>query len=411
METNTFTQEIQEGERLFQEGKIEEALVIFESIVEKQPDNLFALNDKGVSLNGLGRYNEAIETFIRILGKDGNNSTAAFNLIFNYFAAKKWEDADNALKKYGQCLSQPDIQAIFDELKKNLPEEIPSDSEDNKLLTVSIDNNGRETGFKIRLDISQHAQKIMWNYLSKGQHYEPETSQFFSSILEQGDCVIDIGAHIGYFSLLAATLVGPSGKVISFEPENSNYRHLRLNMQLNNLLNCHTFNLPLGSRVENKTFYINSDADGGHALWDVGLHPLNEKSRRDRLTKQLQVHTLDSLFGDNSLGSLKLIKIDAEGAEQAILEGGLDTIKINSVPYIICEVNRFGLEQMGSNEDGLRGLLKNAGYESYLLTCNQKGPAAIKLEEDYTLKTEYVFNLLFALKGIELPVHLLNNSR
>ena len=62
-------QDIYLGEQLFQEGKIEEALVIFENVLEKNPDNLSALNNKGVALNELKRYHEAIDMFQAVLKK------------------------------------------------------------------------------------------------------------------------------------------------------------------------------------------------------------------------------------------------------------------------------------------------------------------------------------------------------
>ena len=64
---NNILNMMQQGESAFQNGKIVEALEIFNSVIEKDPDNIFALNDKGVVLNSIGRYNEAINTFLHIL--------------------------------------------------------------------------------------------------------------------------------------------------------------------------------------------------------------------------------------------------------------------------------------------------------------------------------------------------------
>ena len=123
METDTSMQEIREGERLFQMGNIEKALFVFESIAEKQPDNLSALNNKAVSLNGLARYDEAVEIFLDILEKDGNNSTAAFNLISVYLALKDLQGIEKAISAYAHCLSQEDILLITDDLRKWQAEE------------------------------------------------------------------------------------------------------------------------------------------------------------------------------------------------------------------------------------------------------------------------------------------------
>jgi FkbM family methyltransferase len=268
-------------------------------------------------------------------------------------------------------------------------------------LSLAFDN--RHIEFTLSLDTSQFGQKIMWDYFSKGQLNEPETSQFVTFALRPGDGFMDIGAHIGYFSLLAAALVGRNGRVISFEPDTTNFNHLNKNIVLNHFLNIHPRNQALGARVEEKAFFINSDTDGGHALWDVGQHPFNEKSRALRQTRQVQVETIDAIVGQGPIPNLKLIKIDTEGAEHAILQGGVHTIQRQNIPYIICEVNRFGLGQMGSDEFAFRSFVEDLGYHTHLLANGRNGPAIIRLEDNQTLDTTNVFNLLFVRDGTKLP--------
>ena len=118
MDTNRFKEEIQQGEVLFQNGKVREALNMFESVLEKDPDNIAALNDKGVALNTLGRFQEAIQTFSEVVSKDNRNANAVFNLISNYSRIGAWEKAENILVKYGHCLSKQDIEMINKDLEK-----------------------------------------------------------------------------------------------------------------------------------------------------------------------------------------------------------------------------------------------------------------------------------------------------
>ncbi|MBN1850763.1 MAG: FkbM family methyltransferase [Deltaproteobacteria bacterium] len=279
----------------------------------------------------------------------------------------------------------------------------PLKADSHKVLPITLSFNGREIEFTLTLDTSLFGQKIMWDYLSRGRLNEPETSQFVIHALKPGDCFLDIGAHIGYFSLLASALVGDDGKVISFEPDEANFNHLNQNIMLNSFLNIHARNQALGATIEKKTFFINSDADGGHALWDVGLHPFNKKSRVNRFTRDIQVQTIDSIIGDHQIDNLKLIKIDTEGAEQSILQGGVKTIQKHQVPYIICEINRFGLGQMNSNEFSFRSFVEAMGYQPYLLADGRNGPLIIRLKDHQTLDTQNVFNLLFVRNGIALP--------
>lgn len=118
MATDQFRQEIERGERFFQNGKIDEALEVFESVLAKQPDNMNALNNKGVVLNSLGRYEQAVQIFSEILHKENRNANAVFNLISNYFALGKWQEAENILFEYGHFLAQHDAAMIIKDLEK-----------------------------------------------------------------------------------------------------------------------------------------------------------------------------------------------------------------------------------------------------------------------------------------------------
>lgn len=111
MNENTLQEEIKKGE----------ALAVFQSVLEKDPNNILALNDKGVALNSLGRYGEAIKMFLDVLQKDQNNSNAVFNLISNYFAVAEWNKAHDIFLKYGHCLSQTDTEMIQKDLERNIP--------------------------------------------------------------------------------------------------------------------------------------------------------------------------------------------------------------------------------------------------------------------------------------------------
>ncbi|MBN1850764.1 MAG: sulfotransferase [Deltaproteobacteria bacterium] len=104
--------EIQRGEQILQKGYVQEALTIFDSILEKDPGNNLALNDKGVALNQLGRYDQAIEIFQKLLAKKAANPTVVFNLIANYMKSEQWWDAGKIFKEYGHVLAHEDFENI-----------------------------------------------------------------------------------------------------------------------------------------------------------------------------------------------------------------------------------------------------------------------------------------------------------
>ncbi|MBV6521228.1 MAG: hypothetical protein MNPFHGCM_01361 [Gemmatimonadaceae bacterium] len=245
----------------------------------------------------------------------------------------------------------------------------------------------------LSLDPAQMSQAGMLGDFSRGQLYESETSNFLGNVLRPGDTFIDIGAHVGYFSLLASALVGEQGRVYAFEPERDNFDHLVEHIALNSAYNVIPLHMAVGAAPAVADFFVNADNDGGHALWEVGRHPFNERSRHSPRTRKVPMTSLDHLFAGQDLGSLKAIKIDAEGAEMAILVGARKLLTRYGIPFIVAEVNRFGLESMGASERLLRGTMSEIGYETYLF---QPGQAYLqRLMPDQTPETNYVFNILF----------------
>lgn len=258
-------------------------------------------------------------------------------------------------------------------------------------LNLTTPNGARR--LKLLLDPEQMSQRFMINDLSAGRLYEGETSNFVGSILQPGDTFIDIGAHVGYFSMLASALVGPSGRVFSFEPDRSNYAHLLDHIDANGAHNVRPMHMAVGAAPGIAEFFVNADNDGGHALWEVGRHPFNERTREAPQTRKVYLTSLDDMFGDRDMRSLKGIKIDAEGAELSILMGARTLLVKNSIPFIVAEVNRFGLESMGASETQLRSFMLGLGYEIYLF---QPGATSmVRLAPDDVLETNFVFNVLF----------------
>jgi FkbM family methyltransferase len=269
-----------------------------------------------------------------------------------------------------------------------------------KDLTITLQSPGSKSDFRFVLDTSKFSQNLMWKCFADGRMYEPETTRFLAGILTQGDTFIDIGAHIGYFSCVAAKLVGNHGKIFCFEPETSNYQHLLQHISLNNLQNVLPFKLAVGDRNGTVSLYVNQDNDGGHALWDVRSHFFNVESRNHLKTDRVPQATLETALSQMSLNSLKAIKIDTEGSEYNIIHGGLGLLRKHDVPYVLCEVNRFGLQQMGTSETALRQLMSQLGYSSFLLTQNP--PFSMKLLPSDVVNSQSVFNLLFA-RASDLP--------
>lgn len=118
MEYNPYSEKIKTGEILFSEGRIDEAFDLFSNVLNKDPDNIEALNDKAVILNHTGDVKSSIEIFLRILEIDGNNIDAAYNLVKCYIQIQERENAAMAFSNYSHLLSKDDLSKIQSELNE-----------------------------------------------------------------------------------------------------------------------------------------------------------------------------------------------------------------------------------------------------------------------------------------------------
>lgn len=250
-------------------------------------------------------------------------------------------------------------------------------------------------------DLASNVQREMYSALDGGTFYEPGTSRFLMHVLSAGDTFIDIGGHVGYFSMLAAARVGTNGDVITFEPSPGNFRQLVEHVALNGFTNVLPLHLALGASEHVAALHFNADNDGGHALWDVGLHPHNQLSRDNPRVDPVYTTRLDRVLCGRPLRSLKLMKLDIEGSEVLALEGARTTIERTRVPFIIAEVNRTALEQMGASESTLRSLMREMGYDTFIIQDAE--PFLVALSDDMTVTNNYVFNLLFRRREASLP--------
>lgn len=145
-----------------------------------------------------------------------------------------------------------------------------------------------------------------------GGTYEPEQTRLFEAHVAPGATVLDVGAHVGYYTLLSAVLTGPTGRVLAFEPNPANAAFLRRHVAINGLDNV---------RVEQAAV---SDAEGT-ARFDFG-----SGSGTGRLADsgaiEVRTVTVDGVCAEHGLVPAAL-KIDVEGAEAAVLRGAAATLE------------------------------------------------------------------------------------
>jgi len=119
--------------------------------------------------------------------------------------------------------------------------------------------------------------------LAKYGIYENETTDYFLENVSEGDVVLDIGANIGYFTLLFASSVGKEGKVFSFEPEPSNFKILKKNAKINNFQNIIFENVAVSNSNGTIDLYLSEKAAGQHTIFkskNVGENHISVKTIR-----------------------------------------------------------------------------------------------------------------------------------
>jgi FkbM family methyltransferase len=141
--------------------------------------------------------------------------------------------------------------------------------------------------------------------------YEPEQTQAFQEIVRPGHVVYDVGAHYGYYTLLASVLTGPTGKVFAFEPSPANIPRLQTHCRINRCANVIIREIALSDHEGTARFDNQTGSGTGH------LSPGG--------AVEVQITTLDTL--SSQLPTPQVLKIDCEGAELLVLAGGEGTIR------------------------------------------------------------------------------------
>jgi FkbM family methyltransferase len=150
--------------------------------------------------------------------------------------------------------------------------------------------------------------------------------------IRPGDVFYDVGANLGFFSVIAAKLVGPTGQVYSFEPVTENAASIRLNAGLNKLPNLTPFELAVGSHAGNLELLL-SDWNGGASLSPAAVKPTEAVARRT-----VRVVALDDFIAEQRLRPPTFVKIDVEGFELEVMQGMAKTIAACQ-PTLLFEVD------------------------------------------------------------------------
>jgi FkbM family methyltransferase len=183
--------------------------------------------------------------------------------------------------------------------------------------------------------------------------YENYEQDIFRSFCKPGAIVVDVGANVGLYTLIAASRVGKNGKVIAIEPHPESYRYLQKTIELNGLNSVRSFNVALGDRRRKIDLFLTDENKADSRIYDA-------TGQRQKITAEMI--DLDHLLAENEITAVHVIKMDIQGAESVALRGMLKTLAQNPQVAIFTEFWPWGIEETGeSPTDFLHGLSR-AGF-------------------------------------------------
>lgn len=221
--------------------------------------------------------------------------------------------------------------------------------------------------FKMAFDTSYHSQNLMYSTLAKGKICDPPLAFVLTHFLTAGDTFIDVGSHIGYYSLLALQKVGPNGRILAFEPNPETFSVLTLNAMINDAGNFHAFNCALSDKPGTSTLYVNNFDEGLSSLCNTSNDSEGEPYYDKVKPLAVMSLTLDQIADFAKCTKIKMIKIDVEGYEQKVLNGGGNFIRDFSPPYIVFEINNSIPNQETGQDYEIRERFSELDYHAYLV--------------------------------------------
>lgn len=214
-------------------------------------------------------------------------------------------------------------------------------------------------GFRFAGLLPESVSALIWRF----GIYEWSSSILLMRVLRQGDHMIDIGSHFGYFTLLAGSLVGKAGQVVAIEAMPDTYKRLQRNIALNRLENVRAVNAAAHSRSERLSFrdfgLISSSLNTSGTARGALLG-------RDAPAKDVSVNgdRFDSLIAQESWPLIRAVKIDAESSEQSVLEGMSGFFASGARPLLLIELGGGGLPE-ADRARAIAALLAAYDYRPY----------------------------------------------
>lgn len=161
--------------------------------------------------------------------------------------------------------------------------------------------------------------------IKRNKGWEYKTVNMFKEHIQSGNVIIDIGANIGMYTLLASDLAGSTGKVYAFEPSKETFAVLNKNIEGNNKKNVSTHQLALSNKREKVSLRVPVVAQGRADAFN-SIHVIEDDGNKEE-GEYMETMTLDQFVKEQQIKEIDFIKIDIEGAELLCLQGARNTLE------------------------------------------------------------------------------------
>ena len=199
-------------------------------------------------------------------------------------------------------------------------------------------------------------------YLLLAEDYEPSTTKLINKEVKNGMRVFDLGANIGWFTLVFSKLVGDSGIVYSFEPDPYYFHILKENIKLNKLKNVLIFQLAASNKLGMSSFNLNKT---------FGTYVLNSNTISEN-SQNVKTTTIDKFCQEHNT-KIDFIKMDVEGSEPKTLEGMKKVIAANPNLRIISEFHPDAITDVGSSPENYLRNIEQAGFRIHKISEKHLG--------------------------------------
>jgi len=240
--------------------------------------------------------------------------------------------------------------------------------------------NSASHGIGMLLDtIDMHATP--YSLLDFGQ-YEVEETRFLKSVLKDGEVFLDVGANLGWYSLVLGKQY-PNARIVAFEPIPSTVAKLERNIAFNQLSNIEVQAVGLFNSQDNLDFLFAPDVSGATSLKVAGQPRGNTAIER----VQCPTTTLDLFCASRELQP-SLLKIDVEGAELMVVQGADQVLQ--GVPVVLMELLRKWSKAFDYHPNDVFALMARYGYQAWVFTASGQLERCAEVTDD-TVQTNFVF--------------------